>query len=173
MAMNDELDKLGNVWQSLDEGAAPARPVVDIGRRRRRERAYLIIETAIALTGTAVGIALATTGNVAIGLAALVFSLFGGVIGWITRAMNIGALERSVAEHLEAHRAVLKTRRNHNIAGVAMFIAATLFYVFVHRQKQAALTNMDVAITFGLLAAAVFFFYRAKRAHRELERWGQ
>jgi hypothetical protein len=173
MAMNDELDQLGNVWQSLDDGAAPARPVTDITRRRRRERVYLIVETGIALAGSAVGLALLIGGNVAIGMAALIFSMFGGVIGWVTRSTNIGVLERSIAEHLEAKRVVLKTRRNHNIAGVAMFIAATLFYVFVRQQKQVALTNLDVAIVFGLLGAAVFFFYRARAAHRNMERWGQ
>jgi hypothetical protein len=99
--------------------------------------------------------------------------VYGAVIGWVTRSTNIGDLERSLAEHLETRRGVLKTRRNHNIAGVAMSIAATLFYVFVHEQKQVALTKLDAAIAFGLLAAAVFFFYRARTAHRELERWSE
>ncbi len=173
MNTNDDLDKLGGLWQALDNGSAPARPVADISRRRRTERTYLIIETTIALAGSVVGLALLGSGNVAIGLAALVFSVFGGVIGWITRSINVGVLERSVAEHLEAQRAVLKARRNHNVAGVAILIAATLFFVFVRWQEQAAFTNLDATIAFGMLGAAVFYFYRARKAQRELDQWGQ
>ncbi len=170
MTTNNDLDQLGGLWQSLDEGAAPARPVADIARRRRVQRLYLIIETAIAVTGSAVGVALISTGNFAIGVAALLFSVFGGVIGWMTRSMNLSVLERSVAEHIQASRAVLVARRNHNAGGVLMFIAGSAFYGFVTWQKSGAFTGIDIAAMAGLLAAAVFFLVRARRAGRELDR---
>ncbi len=170
MTTNNDLDQLGGLWQSLDEGPAPARPVADIARRRRAQRLYLIIEMGIALAGSAVGIALISTGSLAIGIAALLFSAFGGVIGWMTRSMNLSVLERSVAEHLQASAAVLKARRNHNAGGVLMFVAASVFYGFVTWQKAGVLTGIDIAAMAGLLAAAMLFLVRARSAGRELAR---
>ena len=92
--------------------------------------------------------------------------------GIITKGgKGIGIMvERSVAEHVEASRAVLTARRNHNAGGVVMCVAASVFYGFVTWQKTGAFTSIDIAAMAGLLAAALFFLVRARRAGQELAR---
>lgn len=167
MNASDDLDELGGLWQSIDDdGPVSQRPVADIARRQRAQRMQLGMELAISLAGSAVGAWLITRGSTAIGAAAIVFSLFGAVVGWFTRATNIGVLERSVTEHLAASAAILKARRNHDVAGVAMFVAGLVFYAFVRSRQAAAFGVMDVVVPAGLLALALFYLRRAMAAQR-------
>ena len=173
MNANDELNELGGLWQSLDDRAAPARPIADIARRQRSQRIQLAMELAVALTGTVVGALLVVRGSAAIGAAAIAFSLFGAVVGWLTRSMNIGVLERSVTEHLAASAAILKAKRNHNVAGVAMFVAALVFYAFIRAKQVTGFGLMDVVVPAGLVVLAVFYVLRAVTAHRLLRAWSE
>lgn len=166
MNANDELNELGGLWQSLDDRVAPARPIADIARRQRAQRMQLAMELSISLVGTFVGAMLVARGSTAIGAAAIVFSLFGAVVGWLTRAMNIGVLERSVTEHVAASAAILKAKRNHNVAGVAMFVAALAFYAFVRGKQVTGFGVMDVVVPAGLVLLAVLYLRRAVAAQR-------
>lgn len=171
MNANEDINGLGGLWQSLDKGPAPSRPIADIARRRRSQRLQLWLELAIAAVGAAVGAVLVARGTVAIGVAAIVFSLFGAVVGWLTRSMNIGVLERSVSDYVAASAAILKARRNHNVAGVAMFVAALVFYAFVRATRATGFGVMDVVVPAGLVVLAVFYLLRAILAQRQLRAW--
>lgn len=166
MNANDDLNELGGLWQSLDDRAAPARPVADIAKRQRAQRLQLAGELAISFTGTVVGAVLIARGSAAIGAAAIAFSLFGAVVGWLTRTMNIGVLERSVTEQLAASAAILKAKRNHDVAGVAMFVAGLVFYAFVRSRQVAGFGVADVAVPAGLAALAAFYLRRAVASQR-------
>ena len=82
--------------------------------------------------------------------------------------MNISVLERSVAEHVAASAAILKAQRNHNVAGVAMFIAGLVFYVFVRTKQVTGFGVMDVVVPAGLIVLAAFYLRRALATHRLL-----
>ena len=168
MNANDELNELGGLWQSLDERAAPARPIADIAKRQRAQRLQLAMELAISLTGTVVGAVLVMQGSVAIGAAAIAFSVFGAVVGWLTRSMNVSVLERSVTEHISARTAILKAKRNHNLAGVFMFVAALVFYLYLRTQQRTGFLAIDVIVPAGLVLLGLFYLRRFTATQRLL-----
>ncbi len=169
MNADDDLRDLGGLWQALDAGGTSDRPVADCAKHQRAQRWYLWIEMAIASAGLVAGILLLGSGAFGVGVAAIVFSVFGGIVGWITRSANIGVLERSVSEHLEASTAIMKSRRNHNAAGVLMFLAAVAFYLFLRLGGDGGLALLDLVLIAFLIGLAVFYLRRTLRAQRDVE----
>ncbi|AKS43014.1 hypothetical protein [Wenzhouxiangella marina] len=170
MKPSDEFDALGELWQSLNDGSARQRPPPDLARRRRTQRLILASELAVASAGLLVGLALILGGQIAIGLAALLYSLFGAAIGWKTRSMNIDALERSTRDCLDAQKATLKARRNHHAGGTSMLIAALSFYSLVQSQAGSPWNWMDTVLVGALIAGALFFLVRTIRSIQDLRR---
>ena len=168
MKPEDTLHNFNELWQTLPDEQHQARPVADVDRRRRRQQLYLAAELAVSTVGTIVGAVLMANGSITIGIAAIVYSLFGAVLGWWARAGNIGALSTSVSARLDSLRSMHRARRNHNAAGVAMFVAAVVFFVYVRGAQEAALSGMDVGILLVLAGMAAVYLRRTLRSHRDL-----
>ncbi|MEO1595583.1 MAG: hypothetical protein AAFS02_10110 [Pseudomonadota bacterium] len=168
MKPEDTLHEFNELWQALPEEPSQARPVADVDRRRRLQQLYLVAELAVATVGVLVGAVLIVHGSIAIGIAAVVYSLFGGALGWWARAGNISALTTSVVARLGSLRALYRARRNHNGAGVAMFAAAVVFYLYVRSAQSAPLSVIDVGIALALSGMAAVYLRRTVRAQRDL-----
>lgn len=168
MKPEDTLHEFNELWQALPDGERQARPVADVDRRRRRQQLYLVAELAVSTVGCIVGAVLMTNGSVAIGIAAIVYSLCGGVLGWWARAGNLSALSTSVSARLGSLRAMYRARRNHNAAGVAMFAAAIVFYLYVRGAQAVPLSGVDMGIMLALAGMAAFYVHRTVRSQRDL-----
>ncbi len=168
MKPEDTLHEFNALWQALPDAQRQARPVADVDRRRRRQQLYLVAELAVSTVGSIVGAVLIANGSVAIGIAAIVYSLFGGVLGWWTRAGNLSALSTSVSARLGSLRAMYRARRNHNAAGVAMFAAAIVFYLYVRGAQAVPLSGVDMGIMLALAGMAAFYVHRTVRSQRDL-----
>lgn len=168
MKPEDTLHEFNELWRTLPDGERQARPVADVDQRRRRQRLYLAAELAVSMVGSIVGAVLIANGSITIGTAAIVYSLFGGALGWWTRAGNLGALSTSVSARLDSLRAMYRARRNHNAAGVAMFVAAIAFYFYVRGAQAAPLSGVDASILLALAGMAAFYLHRTVRSHRDL-----
>ncbi len=168
MMRDDNLDEFGGLWRSEADDQAARRPLADIASRRRRQRLSLLLEMAVATAGAVVGVALLLDSQYWIGAAALVYSVFGGAIGWMSRSSNIAALDMSVAEHINASVALVEARLYHNVSGVVMSLAAIAFYAFIRIARDSSFDAIDIVVPFGLLLLGSFFFVRAIRARREL-----
>lgn len=168
MKPEDSLHEFNELWQSLPDKQRQARPVADVDRRRRRQQLYLVAELAVSTVGIMVGAALSASGSIAIGVAAIAYSLFGGALGWWARSGNIGALSTSVSARLDSLRAMYRARRNHNAAGVAMFAAAVAFYVYVRGEQSEPLSVVDTSILLALAGMAAVYMRRTVRSQRDL-----
>lgn len=168
MKPEDTLHEFNELWQALPDEQRQARPVADVDRRRRRQQLYLMTELAVSTIGSIVGAVLIANGSIAIGIAAIAYSLFGGVLGWWTRSGNLSALSTSVSARLDSLQAMYRARRNHDAAGVAMFAAAIGFYLYVRGAQAAPLSGVDVSILLALAAMAAFYLHRTVRSQRDL-----
>lgn len=175
MTPEDNLQEFDALWRSMPQSPSKPRPVADVGRRQRAQRLYLAAEMLVSVTGIGVGVFLMLSGSVAIGIAAVIYSVFGGLLGWWARGGNIEALSASVAEHLESSTSMLRARRNHNLGGVAMFAAAVIFYAFVRGAQAMPFTGGDIVAVLVLAGMAGFYARRALQAQRALrehtQRW--
>jgi len=164
----EALSDLSPTWQTLASGAGRPRPAVDLKRKARQQRWAWGAESLVAAAGAVVGLVLIVQGPALIGIAALIYSLFGAVLAWKTRSINIDLLGRSTRDYLAARRTGLKTKRNHDAGGALMCLAATGFFCFVRGQQATAWSNLDWGILAGLVGAAVCLAIRARRGQRRV-----
>jgi len=162
----EELTSLRPAWQTLAEGSGRPRPAVNLKRKRRQQRWAWGAESLVAAAGALAGLVLIVQGPALIGIAALVYSLFGAALAWKTRSINIDLLGHSTRDYLAARRTVLKTKRNHDAGGALMCLAALGFFWFVRGQQAMAWSTLDWSVLVGLLVAAACLAIRGWRLQR-------
>ena len=169
MNNHDELTSLSDTWQGLSEGPSSPRPTIDLQRKQRNQRWFWLMESVIAAVGALIGVVLIIQGPVLIGIAVLLYSLFGGILAWKARSMNLHVLGHSISDYLAERRAILRIKRNNDWAGALMCTAAAVFLWFVRGQQSAELSRLDLGLLVGFLIATVFFVIRAWRGQQGIK----
>ncbi|MEM6576314.1 MAG: hypothetical protein AAGB27_04355 [Pseudomonadota bacterium] len=159
---------ISELWRSLPEGAGPKRPTVDLRARRRRQVQLLCIEVLVALGGISLAVALLLQGSLGLGLATLSYCLLVGVLGLRARRGNVAALDLSLAEQMQVTRAMLRARRNYDVASALIWVAALGYFFTLSMLRDQPLTLSGQLILAALLLAIGVQTWRAARSHR---RW--
>ena len=155
MTESDDLGALTGLWQSMDDAQAVKVDESILKKRQQRQRVHFAIEMTVSVGGFLAGVAIALAGGVATGVAAMLFSITGGLSAWVSRRKNIAALGESVRDQLLLKETMLRADTRQSLAGVVVLVAALLFVAFVRHDSGKAGEFATDLFTLGMMALLV------------------
>jgi len=158
-----ELEALSNTWQS-DGGPALAEVKKEVRAALIRSRIALLLEVLVSLAGVAVGSWMTVRGELEIGLAAIVFSLFGGAAALYARGRTWRVSLTAISEEVKTLEKEARFMQRAGWAGLAVSLAAVAFLGFVMFAGSVDLASKRPKLL--MLAALLFIMSSAAASVR-------